>query len=93
MWRNNEYCVGYLRRASFDYSTNESIGTGYITNHEKNKKVDAKYIKGSKKDNIPQPTYQIEIMAKKYPINISLKPTFDTKSQRVYGYYTNNNII
>jgi len=85
LWRNGTHCVGYLRRASFDYTRNLSIGTGYIEHHEKGGVVNPKYIRG---DGEPDGVfYEIEVMGKRYPCEVSVKAQFDPKNDRIHGRY------
>merc|ERR1712228_316484 len=86
IWRNKSECIGYLRRASFDYSRNKSIGTGYIVHHCKNgQKVTPKYIRGEDEENGVE--YEIEAMGKRYPCTLSVKAAFDPKNERIHGNY------
>ena len=76
LWRNGNECIGYLRRASYDYTINKSIGTGYIIHHDKNeKKVTPKYIRGEDVENGVY--YEIEVMGKRYECELSVKAKFD----------------
>lgn len=86
LWRNGTDCVGYLRRASYDYTQNKSIGTGYLIHHEKNGGVvNPKYIRGEgESDGVK---YEIEIMGQRYPCSVSPKAQFDPKNERIHGNY------
>lgn len=86
LWREGE-CVGFLRRADFDYTTHTSIGYGYISRPDK-KKVTLPWIKGSEKKNIPAPKYELEVQGKKYPCVVDTKPGFDSSNSRLKGAYT-----
>merc|ERR1712129_404418 len=87
IWRNGTDCVGYLRRASFDYSQNKSIGTGYLIHHLKHGgKVTPKYIRGEDEENVAV-SYEIEAMGKRYPCTLAVKASFDPKNERIHGNY------
>ena len=87
LWRNGTDCVGYLRRTSFDYTQNKSIGTGYLVHHEKKGGVvNPKYIRGEgEPDGVK---YEIEIMGQRYPCSVSVKAQFDVKNLRIHGDYS-----
>jgi len=85
LWRNGE-CVGYLRRADFDYTENTSIGYAYIKRPDA-KKVTLGWIRGSEKAKIPTPTYEIEVVGERYPVEVDIKPAFDSKNLRIKGQY------
>ena len=86
IWRNGIDCVGYLRRASYDYTINKSIGTGYIIHHEKKDGVvNPKYIRGENEEN--KVFYEIEVMGNRYPCELSVKAKFDPKNERIHGNY------
>jgi len=85
LWRDGE-CVSYLRRADFDYTTNSSIGYGYISRPD-GKKLTLGWIKGSEKNKIPPPTYEIESLGKRYPCTVDIKPSFDPKNLRIKNLY------
>ena len=86
IWRNDIDCVGYLRRASYDYTINKSIGTGYIIHNEKNNGVvNPKYIRGE--DEEDGVFYEIEVMGDRYPCELSVKAKFDPKNERIHGKY------
>merc|ERR1712176_1317856 len=84
--RHGPDCVGYLRRASFDYTQNKSIGTGYLVHHERNGGVvNPKYIRGEGEPNGVK--YEIEITGQRYPCSVSVKAQFDPKNERIQGNY------
>ena len=89
IWRiasDGSECVGYLRRASFDYTQNKSIGTGYIVHHKKDGGVvNPKYIRGE--DEPEGVRYEIEVMGLRYPCSLSVKAQFDPKNERIHGNY------
>jgi len=88
LWRDGE-CVGYLRRADFDYTENTAIGYAYVSRKDK-KKVTLGWIRGSEKNKIPTPNYEIEVMGKRYACAVDIKPTFDSKNERIKGNYKAN---
>jgi len=88
LWRDGE-CVAYLRRADFDYTTDSSIGYGYISRPD-GKKVTLGWIRGSEKNKIPTPTYEIESLGERYACTVDIKPSFDSKNLRIKGQYENS---
>jgi len=82
LYRNGEI-VGYLRRGDFLYDDQKNIGYGYV--HNGGKKIIASWIEGSEKKNIAAPSWEIEVMGKRYPCTVSIKNDFDPKNTRIFG--------
>lgn len=70
--------VGYVRRAEYGYTFDNSIGHAYIK-HPKGQNITNEYLQTG--------TYEIEIMGEKYPANIYLQSPFDPQNKRLRGIY------
>jgi len=72
----NGNAVGYLSRGGFGYSINKSLGTGYVD-------LQSKAEDQSVRDFVLKGHYQIDVMGKMHDAEISLKPLFDPKKNKM----------
>ncbi|CAG9859919.1 unnamed protein product [Phyllotreta striolata] len=79
IWRDDTM-VGIVRRGTYGFSLDCSIGVGYIE-HPEGKVVDNEFLK--------QGNYRIEVRNTKYPATLYLSSPFDPKNLRLRGQYEN----
>ncbi|KAF5292543.1 hypothetical protein FQR65_LT01689 [Abscondita terminalis] len=77
IWRNN-VIVGFLKRGSYGYYLQKSIGIGYVYNPD-GVPVSEEFIQSGQ--------YEIEVMSKKYSAKAYLKSPFDSNDERLLGIY------
>ena len=70
----NGICVGFLRRAGYSFSTDKSIGYGYIKHHN-NEIITNKYIREGE--------YHIDVMGTKYEANYEKKCVYDPDNIKI----------
>ena len=63
---------GYVRSAMYGHTLGGAVALGYIENPQG---VDAEYVKSG--------TYEIEIAGERYPATSSLRPLYDSQSERI----------
>ncbi len=71
IWRNGAI-AGYVASGMYGHTLGGAVGLGYVVNQAG---VDAAYIK--------EGTYEIEVAGTRYPVNASLRPLYDPKSERI----------
>ena len=71
IWRDGELS-GYVRSAMYGHTLGGAVALGYIENPQG---VDAEYVKSG--------TYEIEIAGERYPATSSLRPLYDSQSERI----------
>jgi 4-methylaminobutanoate oxidase (formaldehyde-forming) len=64
--------VGWLSSAGFGYTIDRSIGYGYVRNAE-----------GATDDFVTSGTYELEVATRRVPAEVSLKPFYDPRGERV----------
>lgn len=73
IYRNGEM-LGYTTSAMYGHTLGASVALGYINNSE-----------GVTPEFIASGCYQVEVAGKRYDANVSLRPLYDPKSERVRG--------
>ena len=75
IYRNGK-AIGYVRRATFGYSLNKSIGTGYVDLNDLKE--------GQKiKDFVMEGKYQIDVLGTLHDVDISLTALYDPKKLKM----------
>ena len=77
IYRGNEI-VGFLRRAEYAFYLGKSIAYGYVS------KPDGSVVK---KDFLSTGIWEIENKGERYPVEVHLKPPFDSQNKRIKGIY------
>ena len=79
IYRDNRV-VGYLRRTERGYSCEKAIGHGYVK-HPNGENVTKEFLESG--------NYEIEVMGKRYSLDLYLRSPFDPQNQRLLGIYEN----
>jgi 4-methylaminobutanoate oxidase (formaldehyde-forming) len=70
--RRNGESVGYIRAASYGFTLGGAVGLGMI---EADEPVTSEYLESG--------VWEVEIVNRRYPATVSMKPLYDPTSERV----------
>ena len=74
----DDQMVGYVRLAEYAFSLGRSIAYGYVRGPEGGR-ITKKFLSSG--------TWQLEVMGKRFPASLHLRPPFDPQNLRVKGIY------